>query len=168
MKRQGFTLLETMLAMVILSSGIILLTNSWGSSFARVKKTQLATQVTALLERKMVEVEMEYGDKPLDSIPEEKTDDFGSDYPQYSWRLNSREFALPDLTATMTAKAGGADEMMLTMMRTLSDHLAKSVKEVKVTVIYKTGKKKLEYSATQYFVDYDREIQMPGIPGGGQ
>lgn len=165
MRKNGFTLIETVMAMVILSSGIMLLANSWSGSFMRVRKTQLSTEVTALLERKMVEVEMEYAGKSLDSIPEETEDDFGSDYPQYSWRMTSKEFEVPDISATLTAQAGGADEMALTIMKTLTEHLSKSVKEVKVTVIYKGAKKPLEFSVTQYFVDYDREIPMPSMPG---
>lgn len=133
----------------------------------RIKKTQVSTEVAALLERKMVEVEMEYQGKPLDSIPEEKSDDFGSEYPQYSWKMSSKEFEVPDLTASLTAQSGGADELTLTIMKTLSEHLAKAVKEVKVTVIFKAGKKPLEYSATQYFIDFDKQLPMPGLPGGG-
>ena len=132
----------------------------------RVRKTQMSTEVAALLERKMTEIEMEYSGKPLDSIAEEKEDDFGSEYPQYSWKMESKEFELPDLTAYMTAEDGGANEISLMVMRTFKEHLAKSVKEVKVTVIYKGAKKPLMFSATQYFVDYDKEIQPVGMPGG--
>lgn len=131
----------------------------------RLRKTQLSTEVSALLERKMVEIEMEYAGKPLDSIPEEKEDDFGSEYPQYSWKMETKEFEVPDFSATLTAQSGGADELTLTVMKTLAEHLGKSVKEVKVSVIYKGGKKPLQFSATQYFVDYDKEIQLPAMPG---
>lgn len=157
------------MAMVILSTGLILLTTSWGGSFARIKKTQTNTDVAALLERKMVEIELEYQGKPLDSI-EDKEDDFGSEYPQYSWKMEARELELPDLAGSMTAKEGGVDEMTMTVIKAFTEQVTKSVKEVKVTVIYKGGKKPLEYSAVQYFVDYDKELSVPGIPGmgGGQ
>lgn len=132
----------------------------------RVRKTQLSTEVAALLERKMIEVETKYNGKPLESIPEEEADDFGSDYPQYSWKMTSKPLEVPNITATMTAQAGGADEMSLTIMRTLVEHLGNSIKEVKVSVIYTGGKKPLEFSATQYFVNYDKQLPMPGMPGG--
>lgn len=154
------------MAMVILSSGLLLLANSWSGSFNRVRKTQLSTEVTALLERKMVEIEMEFQGKALDSIPEEKEDDFGAEYPQYSWKMESKEFEVPDISATLTAQPGGADELTLTVMKTLGEHLSKSIKEVKVTVIYKGAKKPLKFSATQYFIDYDKEVPLPSIPGG--
>lgn len=129
----------------------------------RVKKTQLSTEVSALLERKMVELEIEFQDKPLDSIPEEKEDDFGSEYPQYSWKMEAKEFQVPDFSASLTAQSGGADELTLTIMKTLSEHLSKSIKEVKVSVIVKGGKKPLVFSATQYFVDYDKPLPIPGM-----
>lgn len=166
MKKNGFTLIETVMAMVILSTGILLLANSWSGSFMRVRKTQLSTEVAALLERKMIEVETKYNGKPLESIPEEEADDFGSDYPQYSWKMTSKPLEVPNITATMTAQAGGADEMSLTIMRTLVEHLGNSIKEVKVSVIYSGGKKPLEFSATQYFVNYDKQLPMPAMPGG--
>ncbi len=169
MNRKAFTLIETMIAMVILSSGIMLLTSSWGSSFMRVKKTQTTTEVAALLERKMAEIEMEYTGKPLDSI-QDKEDDFGAEYPQYSWKMEAKDFEVPDISATLTAnkKGGnGVDEMELTMMKTLTDHLSKTIKEVKVTIIFKAGKKPQQFSATQYFIDFDKEIPMPSMPGAG-
>ncbi|MFP5519207.1 MAG: type II secretion system protein [Bdellovibrionia bacterium] len=167
--RKGFTLLETLLAMVILSSGILLLTNSWSGSFARLKKTQLTTEISALLERKMVEIEAEYAGKPLEAIPEEQSEDFGEDYPQYSWELQSKELEVPDLSASLTAREGGANEMLIMVIRQLSEHLSKSVKEVKVSIVYKGGKNPIRYSATTYFVNYDKPLSIggAGAPAGG-
>ena len=61
---------------MILSTGILLLTSSWSGSYLRIRKTQLNQDVAALLERKMAEVDVEYRGKSLDTIPEEKEDDF--------------------------------------------------------------------------------------------
>lgn len=165
MRKKGFTLLEVLLAMLILSGGILLLANSWGGSFMRIRKTQLSTEVAALLERKMVEVELKYKGKPLESIPEEESDDFGSDYPQYRWAMKSQEFEMPDLTPILTAQDGGANQQMTLVIKTLSEHLKKTVKEVKVSVFYKADGKELEYSITTFFVDYNKEIAVPGLGG---
>lgn len=165
--KKGFTLLETLIAMVMLSAGIILLANSWGGAFMRVRKTQLSTEVSALLERKMVEIQTEYRDKPLDSIDEEKADDFGTEYPDYSWKMQSKAFEVPDLSASLTTRDGGANEMLINIIRQLSEHLSKSVKEVKVTIVYKKGKRPLEFSATTYFVDYNRDLPIAAGGGGG-
>lgn len=162
-KTKGFSLIEVLLAMMILSGGVLLLANSWSGSFLRIRKTQTATEVAALLERKIVELEVKYKGKPLEGIPEEESDDFGSDYPQYRWQMTSKEFELPDLSAGLTARDGGANEMFIQLMRTLTEHLKKTVKEIKVSVFYKVGDKELEYSVTTFFVDYDKEIPAPGM-----
>lgn len=168
MNKKGFTLIETVIAMVILSAGIILLANTWGGSFMRVRKTQLSTEVASLLQRKIVELQIEYRDKPLESIPEEKQDDFGSDYPQYSWKMTAKKMDLPDLSAALTAKDGGADQMLITLIKQLSEHIGNSVKEVKVSIIYKGAKKPLEFSATTYFVDYEKELPIGGAVGASK
>jgi general secretion pathway protein I len=164
-KRNGFTLIETLIAMVILSSSLVLLAQTWGSSFLKVRKTQVAYEVGALLERKMAEIELEYRGKPLDSIPDEKAEDFGSEYPQYSWKLKSKKLEFPDLSPLMQAKEGGADPMVTSLVKQLGEHLSKSIKEVTVTVVVKGGKKNQEFSVTTYFVDYDQPIAVSGAGG---
>lgn len=165
MKRAGFTLLEVLLAMVILSSGVILLANSWSGSFMKIRKTQTNNEVAALLERKMVEIDMKYRGKPVDGIPEEEADDFGSDYPQYHWKMVSKEFEFPDMSSSLTARDGGAQTELIQIMKTLTEHLKKSIKEVKVSVFYKKNNRETEYSITTLFVDYDKQIPLPGMGG---
>lgn len=166
--KRGFTLLETLVAMMILSMAVVMLASSWAGNYARMRRTQQKTEVTALLQRKMVEVDLEYKGKPLSSIPEEKEDDFGSDYPQYRWKLTSKELDVPDFSALLTAREGGANQMLIQIMQQLKDHLSKTVKEIKVSVIYtpEGGGDSMEYSVTTYYVDYDKQVSVPGLPGG--
>ncbi len=167
MKKNGFTLLETLIAMMILTMAIVMLASSWGGNYARMRRTQMKTEVVALLQRKMVDIDLEFRGKPLDSVPEEKEEDFGSEYPQYRWKMQSKELELPDFTALLTSKEGGANEMLITVMAQMKEHLKKSVKEIKVSVFYKPEKgDELEYSVTTYYVDYDKQISVPGMPGG--
>jgi general secretion pathway protein I len=160
---KGFTLLETLLAVVILSTGILLLTSSWSGSFARLRKTQLNQEVAALLERKMSEIELEYRGKTNEVIPEEKSDDFGSEYPQYKWKFTSRDFESPNLGQMIAGQGGGAGgDQMLMVINKLAEHLSKTIKEVKLTVIYTGGKKPVEYSVVTYFVDYNKPLSLGG------
>ncbi len=165
--KRGFTLIETIIAMLILAAGLVLLTNALGGSFMRMRKIQLINEVGVLLERKVTELKLEYKDKPIAEIPEEREEDFGSEYPQYSWQMTSRELELPDISAALTARAGGADEMLLTIIKQMTEMITKSVKEVTVTVIYKSQPRDLKFSVTTYFVDYNAaNFGMPS-PGGG-
>lgn len=164
----GFTLLETLLAVMILASALLLLTQSWSGSFLRVKKTQQQFEMASLLERKITEIELEYRGKSLDEIPEERSEDFGDLYNQYSWTMSSKKLEIPDLSSALTAKDGGADQMTLTVVKQLTDGLSKMVKEVTVTVTYKNAQNKkakpVQASVTTYFVDYDKEVSF-GVPG---
>jgi general secretion pathway protein I len=71
------------------------------------------------------------------------------------------------LTATLTSQEGGADQMSLMIMRQLTEHFSKSIREMKLTIIYKppTSKKKMEYSVTTYLVDFQRDIPVPNLGG---
>ena len=168
-KQNGFTLIETLIAMVILTFTIIAVSNTWSGNVMRIQKSRINTTVANLLQRKMTEIEITYENKPLD-VPEEKAGDFGAMYPGYSWKIKSQPFVMPDLTGALISKEGGADEMLLTMVRTVSDYIKESAKEVTVTVIYSGQKAKvkspLSNSVTTYFVDYTKEVALPGLGGG--
>lgn len=166
--RRGFTLLEVIMAIAIMSTGILLVAMSWSGTFQRMRKTQINTEVVALLERKMAEIDAKYKNKPLENIQELEEDNFGDEYPEYSWKMESRKFEMPDLTGYLTAQEGGADQFTMMTMKTFTEHLSKTIKEVKVTVIYKpTNKPAQNYSITTFFVDYNKEPPMPGMGGGG-
>lgn len=164
-KRKGFTLIEVVLAMMIMASGLFILVNSWSGTYNRLRKTQIKVQMAALLERKVVELQREFQGKSLDSIPEEKSDDFGSEVAGYSWTMTSKKLEVPDLTSSLVSREGGADQSMLLIMKTFTDHLSNSIKEVKVTVKYKDGKKILDDFLTFYLVDYDKPLPIPGAGG---
>jgi general secretion pathway protein I len=163
---KGFTLIEVILAIMVISSGLFILTNSWSGTYNRLRKTQIQVQMTALLERKVAEIEREYKGKSLDSIDEEKEDKFGGEVSDaYSWRMESRKLEIPDLSANLTAQEGGVDQSMLTIMKVFTEHLSKSIKEVKISVINNELGKPLVADVTIYMIDYDRPINIPGIGG---
>jgi general secretion pathway protein I len=163
--KKAFTLIEVILAMMVLSSGLFILTNAWAGTYNRLRKTQIQVQIAALLERKVTEIEKEFKGKSLESIPDEKEDDFGSDVPDYSWKMLARKLEIPDLSATLTSQDGGADPDLLRIMKTFTEHLSKSIKEIKITVIYHDKKKPLTADVTIYIVDYNKPLPIPGAGG---
>lgn len=158
----GFTLIEVVLALIIMASGLFILLNSWAGTYSRLRKTQIQVQIVSLLERKVNEIEREFKGKSLDSIPEEKSDDFGSDVAGYSWKMTSRKLEIPDLSSSLVSRDDGANQNFLIIMKMFTDHLSKSIVEVKVTVIYQDKKKPLTADVTFYIIDYDRPLPIPG------
>lgn len=167
-KKNGFTLIEVVLALVVMASGLFILTNSWSGTYNRLRKTQIQVQIAALLERKVSEIDREYKNKSLESIPEEKEDDFGSDLPEYSWKLKSKKMEMPDLSAALTAQPGGADPTLLAMMKTYTEYIGKCVKEVNISITYKAEKKPITADVTIYMIDYNQPLPLPTAPGGTQ
>ncbi len=165
---KGFTLIEVVLALMIMASGLFILMNSWAGTYSRLRKTQIQVQIVSLLERKVSELEREYKGKPLDSIPDEKEDDFGTELPGYSWTMKSRKLEIPDLSSSLISGDDGADQTLLTIMKLFTEHLSKSIKELNVEVTFKDKKKPITSNVTIYLIDYDRPLPLPGAaPAGG-
>lgn len=156
---KGFTLLETLIAMAILSGALILLSNAWGGAFRSIKKSKQQHEVALLLERKLTELDLEFRGKPLSEIPESREEDFGKEFPDARWKMKSKELEFPDLSPILKSQEnnndGGIGE---TLFKALAENIKKSVKEVEVTVIVKEGKKAKHFSAVTYFVDYDQPL----------
>ena len=68
--KKAFTLIEVVLAMMVMASGLFILTSSWSGTYNRLKRTKIHVEMTTLLERKAFEVEREFKGKALDSITE--------------------------------------------------------------------------------------------------
>ncbi len=157
--QKGFTLLEVLVALVILASGIIVLNSAWSGNTLRIRKANLYQNVSTLLERKMIELEAKYSAKPYNEIPEEEEGDFGEDFPLYRWKLQTRDMELPDLTSALTPPGEALDENLRTMIKTMTESIAKSVKEMKVSVFVKAkGGKEVEFSLTTYFVNWSFDL----------
>jgi len=166
-RTSGFTLLEVLIALFILSAGIIVLSTAWSGNFLRIRKSGMFHDVATLLERKMLETEAKYKGKPLNEIPEEDKDDFGDNYKQYRWEVKSKDLTFPDISPLLTSQEGGAKEELLTMVKQMTEYLNTTIKEVKVSVFAK-GKngREVEFSAVQYFIDYNKPFTGLGGAAG--
>lgn len=164
--QRGFTLIEVLVALLIVSAAIMASANLWSGNFSVMRKTALNYDVATILERKMVEIEAKYAGKPLTEIPDEEEGDFGTDFPQFRWRMKSREMEFPDLTPIIMGQSEEPNEMLISMIKQMTEYLSKAIKEVQVAVFVRRGKREMEFSATQYFVDYSKGFGGPGGPGG--
>ncbi len=165
--KKGFTLLETLVSMMILSFALIVISGTWSGNVMRLRKARLYNEVTFLLQQKMTEMELKYQNVTLDKIDEEDSGDFGKDFPDYKWEFSSQEFTMPDLSAILGADDDDRqNEMEKTLITQVTETLSKSVKEIKVTVIVFKKKKEIQrYALTSYIIDYNKDVNLS--PGGG-
>lgn len=161
---RGFTLIETLIAMAILAGGIVLITNSWGGNILRIRKSKATFEMVTLIERKMTELDMKYRDN-VGSIPEEEEGQFeidGKDLKDYYWKIESQPVEIPDLSVLLDSEEN--DQITVTVVDTLRKTLSESIKEVKLTVTAQFGKKKWKQSVVTYFVDFNKNISLSGLP----
>lgn len=161
--RRGFTLIEVIIALIIMVGGMIVVGSSWSGNLLRVRKSNLYNNVAHLLERKAAELEAKYKGRPLTEIAAEEGD-FGSDYPQYRWRFEVQPFEMPDLGAIVMGQQDTTRQEVLTLMSQMQEYLSKAIVEGKITVSVGTGENPVEFSVTNYFIDYNLE---PTLPGAG-
>lgn len=148
--KYGFTLVEVLVAMLILAGAILALSQSWTGSIFGFRKTQNVQQIVGLLKKKTTELEIKYKRMSFESIPEEESGDFGSDYPEYTWTSTAKKLEFPDLSQVLISAEGGANDMMLSVVKQMTEFFSNSTKELKVTIIWKAAKNTVEYSITTY------------------
>ena len=152
---KGFTLLEVLISTVILAGSLVIIYNSWGGNLLRFRKAKLQTTMAYLLENQIIHIESLYQGKPLEDIPSTQSGDFGEEYPGYVWDMVS---LTPDLSRLDLLSLQGEDsdgqtsDLQSIIQGSIKDGLERDLKEVKVSVSYTLGKKKLSYSVTTLFI----------------
>ncbi len=167
MNNKGFSLIEIIIAIAMLTIAMSATHTSWSSSVLALKKTSHNNNISQLLERKMIEMETLYSKESFDSIPKELKGDFGEDFNRYTWTMKTQEFEMPDLTRVLLAKDGEVDETTTTIMNQMREFMNKSVLEIIVSVTIIIDKKPYTHSVSNYFVNYDQELNIPGLSALG-
>ncbi len=158
----GFSLIEVLIALGIIASVMMVLTSSWTSNFRRVGKAKIQTQVVYLLQKKMIEIETLYKDRPQDLPTEAQTGNFGDKHKKYTFSWEAKEFKMPDLSSVLTTQSGGTDEITLTVISKMKEFFEQSVKEVNLTVTYLQSPKAKpkKYTLSTLLVDYNASIDL--------
>ncbi|MBK9293369.1 MAG: type II secretion system protein [Oligoflexia bacterium] len=154
----GFTLIEVLIALLILAFSMTVLMQSWGGNFRAIKKARTYSIVTQLLQKKVIEFELLNKKKSALEIPEEEKGDFGSDYPEYRWEIKTQPFKFPNLFPMPENSSDG--DMAQKIIKEMQDYFEKTVREVSVTVIQKAAKREVKYTINTFFVEYDQELPL--------
>jgi prepilin-type N-terminal cleavage/methylation domain-containing protein len=120
-RNKGFTLLEVLFAMFILSISFVTLLAAESQGIDMCSQSKFITTSTLLAEQHIAEVKASLNSNKEQLVPGQKTGDFGADYPGYTY--------IEDVEATM-----------------LSGYY-----EYSITVIWGTGKRALKNQLMTYY-----------------
>ena len=180
----GFTLLEIMVAVAILSSTLVVLLQIVTNNVRATNHAKLTTAATFLARTKMSDIEDQVLYEGFISENESKKGTFKEDgYPQFSWDTLIERIELPtDMTqktqdaakdktndskdpmAMMTGFLGG---MMSTFIEPIKNGLQESVRKVTVRVTWdEIGRANQSIEVVQYLTD-PAQIEKAMLLGGG-
>jgi len=180
----GFTLLEIMVAVAILSATLVVLLQIVTNNVRATNHAKLTTAATFLARTKMSDIEDYILYEGFTSESETGKGTFKDDgYPQFSWDSNIERIELPtDLTqktqdaandktkdskdpmAMMTGFLGG---MMSAFIEPIRNGLQESVRKVTVHVVWdEIGRPNQSIEVVQYLTD-PSQIEKAMLLGGG-
>lgn len=157
-KKTGFTLIEILVALVILTGSSIIISRIWSGNKQRVGKISDYHTISRLMEKKLTELEFEWRKTNFNSIPKEAKGDFKEE-KYFSWSLKTQPLSLPDPQVLMTL-LGHTQGMAVQVAQTVTQFLSTAVLEAKLTIHYKKGPLKSAYSLSTYIVDHNKDIQV--------
>lgn len=132
-KSSGFTLLEIMVAVAILSISLVALLNFQGNTMIKSGRAERMTEATMLAKMRMAEVELDLEKlQKRGEFPEEKVEDgnFEEPFEKYKWKLTIKSIKLP---APVTGEEGSVEGLI---GRQLTEEIGKTVREVRVEVLW--------------------------------
>ncbi len=166
-RERGFTIIEVMIAMMILTSAVVLVANSWSGNFTRVRKMRTNHEVAMLLQKLATETRLKYMDR-VQELPEEEAGEF-EDHPGYTWELKTQDFIMPNITSFLGEGADANRPELALVDQYITDFINKGIiKEVTLTVVSQHKKSTTKFSLNTYFVDFNQAPAMPGLGGTGQ
>ncbi len=90
---KGFTLLEVMIALAIISISLVTLLSLGNRSIGVNARLQKITQATLLAQEKMTQVEIDFGRRTLQVLDEDGT--YEEPFEEYRWQVGFEDGPLP-------------------------------------------------------------------------
>jgi prepilin-type N-terminal cleavage/methylation domain-containing protein len=161
-RKQGFTLVEVMIAIAILAVSLISLNSYQAFSVRRATEAQKLTTATMLARKKMAETELEFRNLALNDIKKEDGGNFEG-YEGFSWKRAAEEFIIPIPPALQNANSGageGEDMMTAQITQKVAEIISKHVMKITLTVDYSVRGKKRQLQVVTHYVDLVSELEV--------
>ncbi len=148
----GFTLLEVMIAMTILSIAFASILTTQSSSINLTRKSKELNIAGWLAHNKMVESEHLYEGKPFTELPSDKSESFPTPFQNYRWKLEIKELKFPDLKIPLEGKESVPEPLRI-FGQTISKYLSNALREMIITVTWNRGDGEMKIQLSTYLID---------------
>jgi prepilin-type N-terminal cleavage/methylation domain-containing protein len=180
----GFTLLEIMVAIAILSSTLVVMLSIVTNNVRSTNHAKMTTSATLLARTKMVDIEDEILDNGFTDNDETGTGSFKElGYPQFRWETSIERIELPpdlaqrsrdqattqsqDAKDPMSLLTGFMGGMMSSFIEPIRNGLQESVRKVTVRVLWdEHGRPDQSFEVVQYLTDPSK-LDSAGLTAGG-
>jgi general secretion pathway protein I len=166
-KPRGFTLLEVIIALAIMTMAFAAILSMISDGINASARTHKMTIVSMLAKRQMVEVEYKYEGKTFDEVKKEDGGTFPTPYEEYRWTYEIKEIEFPNLGGGNSSSGGAASdtdsnssEIADMMTKLVTQFLSKAIRQVSVTIFWKNGTKEQNFAVATYWVDLNHEFQL--------
>jgi prepilin-type N-terminal cleavage/methylation domain-containing protein len=167
----GFTLLETIIAIAIMTISFASIILIQRNSIAAIERSREETVVTLLARNIMIDTDLLIEGKDFKEVKEEESGTFDRPFEQYKWKRKIKEIEFPQLNFAGAAgseegategegDASSTDASTETVTKLITQFLSKAVREITVTISYPRGTGTVDHSITTYWVDLNHEFSL--------
>ncbi|MCI5071581.1 type II secretion system GspH family protein [bacterium] len=174
-KTAGFSLVEVLGAMMILSIALVALMENQSSSLHLTKKSLLLDQATSLAQGKMAELTVEANRRSLSEFPDSGEGTFEDEALQrFSWRYQTQPVEAPDFAAMAKVAMGeegastgeGSAGLLDGPLKSVTEAWSKALLELRVEILWKEGNSEKNYAVVTHLIDEQASSNIAGMVKG--
>ena len=163
-REEGFTLLEVMAAVVILSIALVSLLQANNQSILLKGRAQNVTTATLLAREKLSEILID-----PDSLEESQTGDFGDRFPYWHWEVTAEDEEVPyDFGGFSSERAGrsGKGSPQGAKGAAAGKEEQPAAKKITLTIFWPEGSREASFTLTEYMARLVAQTPQAGTDGG--
>ncbi len=169
---KGFSFVEVMAAMVILSISLVVLMESQSLSMDLVGRARTLDTAVTLADSKMTELSQLAAYKGVDILKPEETGQFDQEkHPGYRWKYTVVDVPAPDFAALLKVAFGGGDEkdsnaqLFAGPLQMIGKVWGQALKELHVEVLWNDGAREKSYELVTHLISSNAVTQINAAVG---
>lgn len=172
---QGFSFIEIMVAMLILSISLIVLMDRQARSMDLVGQAKFRDHATTLAMSKLNELTQEAEEKGVNTLKDRETGEFDQEaYPGYKWRYWKAKVPTPDFLGMLGAMGGDSEEatggasneaLLAGPLQGITKVWGNALHELHVEVLWDEGKSQKSYALVTHLIASDAITQLQAAIG---